>query len=122
VFWGDLGGNATQPSGVYWQQFDPDNNPSSGDEYTLISWENWKMKGAVTSLNFQLKILEGTGSIEYQYGDMTAQSPASAPLWASGSAATIWLESLDAKYAMPICIYKQNAIQPHTGYRFTYTP
>ena len=120
IFWDDLAGNdpGTGASGVYWQQFDPD-PLASGDEYTLISWENWRRWASSTgtstsSLNFQIKILEGTGDIEYHYGTMTASTVANA----NGANATVWLESLDGTIALPVSVNQPN-IQPNTGYRFT---
>jgi hypothetical protein len=121
IFWEDLAGNATTggPSGVFWKQFDPDGVPASGDEYTLVSWENWKSWYATTSsLNFQIKILEATGSVEFQYGSMSANPVG----YANGATnTTVWLESLDGKLALPIS-YNAATIQSNTGYRFTYSP
>jgi hypothetical protein len=117
-FWANLGNNAnspTSPSGVYWQQFDPDGMPGSGDEYTLISWENWKFQGSGTfNLNFQIKFIEGTGDVEYHYGTMTGLSS----IFSAGYANTEWFESLDGTVAMPVV----PQISTGTGYHFTYTP
>ena len=120
IFWDDLAGNdpSTGASGVYSQQFDPD-PLTSGDEYTLISWENWRRRasaaGTSTSgLDFQIKILEATGDVEYHYGTMTASVVENA----NGANATVWLESLDGTRALPVSVNQPN-IQPNTGYRFT---
>ena len=116
IFWDDLAANATTlgPSAVYWQQFDQDGTPASGDEYTLISWENWKAFGSDGSLNFQIKIIEATGSVEYHYGSMTSATA----IYANGTNATVWFESLDGRAALPVSVNQPN-IQPNTGYRFT---
>ena len=120
IFWDDLAANTTTngPSGVYWQQFDP--NPlASGDEYTLISWENWRRwassTGTITSsLNFQIKVIEATGDVEYHYGSMTSSNGT----YSNGTEATVWLESLDGTTALPVSVNQPN-IQSNTAYRFT---
>ena len=120
IFWDDLAANATTagPSGIYWQQFDP--NPlASGDEYTLISWENWRRwasaTGSITSsLNFQIKVIEATGDVEYHYGSMTSSNGT----YSNGTEATVWLESLDGTMALPVSVNQPN-IQSNTAYRFT---
>lgn len=118
VFWDDLAANATQ-SGVYWQQFDPDSTPASGDEYTLISWENWKTWSSSTTseLNFQIRIDEATGAVEYHYGTMTSSDPN----YSNGDRATVWLESLDGRTAAKV-LANQSLLKPNSGWRFTYTP
>jgi hypothetical protein len=121
IFWADLAANATTdgPSAVYWQQFDPDGMPGSGDEYTLVSWENWKRASTTvsSSLNFQIKILEGTGDVEFQYGNMTSSNGT----YSNGTDATVWVESMDGNGALPISV-KQPNILANTGYHFTFTP
>jgi hypothetical protein len=123
IFWDDLAGNAVNPanpSGVYWQQFDPDGVPASGDEYTLISWENWKRYTTVTSysisLNFQIRINEGTGDVEFHYGPMNS----SYVYYGNGYYATVWLQSLDGKYASWLAYNNTITISSNTAYRFHY--
>ena len=121
IFWDDLEGNAgttANPSGVYWQQFDPDGTPSSGDEYTLISWENWARNAQTASLNFQIKIEEATGFVEFHYGSMTAGDMA----YANGLNASAWMETADGTTALAIGANQAGFIQSNTAYRFTYTP
>jgi hypothetical protein len=120
VYWDDLAGNAgtpAVPSGVYWQQFDPDGTPGTGDEYTLISWENLTSYYTTGSLNFQVKFLEGSGSVEYHYGTITQASSS----YANGLSATAWLESVDGLLALPISV-NSALLTSNNGYRFTYTP
>ncbi|MBX5482867.1 MAG: lamin tail domain-containing protein [Myxococcaceae bacterium] len=119
-FWDDLVGNATN-SAVYLKQADPDGVPGSGDEYTLVSWENWKIWAPATaSVNFQVKFIESTGDIEFHYGSMMSASDAT---YAKGKSATTWLETPDGRYAIAINVESTNpGIQPNTGYHFTYTP
>ncbi len=115
-YWDDLVGNSTN-SKVMWQQFDPDNTPASGDEYTIVSWENWKRydSSGTGSLDFQVKLYEATGDVEFHYGTMTASNAG----YASGSEATAWFEAPDGKSALAIVINQAGVIQPNSGYRFT---
>ena len=124
LFWDNLSGNVgttANPSGVYWQQFDPDATPNSGDEYTLISWENWRRYSSsattTSNLNFQVKILEATGDLEVHYGTMQSSSVG---YW-NGTDAASWLESADGTWALTIgsndLWVKQNA-----GWKYTYLP
>ncbi|MGA9521242.1 MAG: hypothetical protein WBV82_07250, partial [Myxococcaceae bacterium] len=121
IMWDDLEGNAgtsAKPSGVYWQQFDPDATPTSGDEYTLISWENWRHNNGAASLNFQIKIDESTGNVENQYGSLTAAEP----VYANGATATAWMETVDGTTALAIGANQPGFLRSNTAYRFTYTP
>ena len=125
LFWDDLSGNAgttATPSGVYWQQFDPDATPDSGDEYTLISFENWRRWASSTSgnnsnLNFQLKILEATGEVEFHYGTMQSTLASHS----NGSDAAAWLESADGTTAVAIGS-NELWVRENSAWRFTYTP
>ena len=125
LFWDDLSGNAgtaANPSGIYWQQFDPDATPRSGDEYTLISWENWRRYQSATSsntsnLNFQLKILEAIGDVEYHYGTMQSVLASHS----NGADAAAWLESADGSMALTIGS-NEVWVQQNSGWKFTYTP
>jgi hypothetical protein len=125
VWWDDLAANPLTNSGVYWKQFDPDGVANSGDEYTLISWENWKRSSTTdtSNLNFQMKILEATGSVEFHYGSMTS----SMTYYYNGAEATVWVESIDGTMALPVStnpwsINQAGMIPANTGYRFTYSP
>jgi hypothetical protein len=119
-FWGDLQGQTG--AGVRWQQFDPDGAPGSGDEYTLVSWENWKIYGTTSTLNFQIRFNEGPGDIEYHYGAMTSADTGGN--LARGSGATTWLENGAGTAAR---VYNVNSatnpgITPFTGLRYAFTP
>jgi hypothetical protein len=117
-FWDDLVGNGGGAnSKVVWQQFDPDGVANSGDEYTLVSWENWARSGQTTSLNFQVKFMEATGNIEFHYGPMTGPAD-----YTTGKFATAWIEHSSGKSAMAISTLTPNSIQPNTSYRFTWSP
>ncbi len=129
-FWDDLIGQSGtntngQPCGIRWQQFDPDGTPASGDEYTLVSWENWKIwtsSAGVNSVNFQVKFLEATGDIEFHYGTMSSNG--SSPALVNGSSATTWLENGTGTAAL---VYNVNSatspgIAPDSGIRFSYAP
>jgi hypothetical protein len=100
-----------------WQQFDPDGVANSGDEYTLVSWENWKRYGQTTSLNFQVKFLEATGDIEFHYGAMTGPTD-----YVSGKNATAWVENAIGTGAAAISTKTANSIAPNSGYHFTWAP
>ncbi len=117
-FWDDL-----QPGQgrVYWQQFDPDATPASGDEYTVISWENWRV-GSGGGIDFQVVIREGSGDIEYHYGAMTSTDTGGAR--ALGSSATTLLENEAGTAGAIYNVNSTNApgIQPNTGLRFAFTP
>jgi hypothetical protein len=115
-FWDTLTGNAAN-SKVAWQQFDPDGVANSGDEYTLISWENWNRSGYTCSLNFQVKFMEATGDIEFHYGAMTGPVD-----FTSGKYAGAWIERQNGTAALAISSRTPNSIQPNTGYHFTYSP
>ncbi len=125
MFWDDLSGNVgtpADPSGVYWKQFDPDATPASGDEYTIISFENWRRyasstSNTVTRLDFQMKILEGTGDVEFHYGTMQSTNASHV----NGSDAAAWLESADGSMALVIGS-NESWVQQNSGWRFTYTP
>ncbi len=116
-FWDDLLPGAGQ---VRWQQFDPDAAPASGDEYTLISWENWRV-GSGGELNFQIRINEGSGTIEYHYGSMTSNDTGG--LLARGSSAFTGMKNQTGSAGI---LYNVNSvspgIQPNTGLRFVYLP
>jgi hypothetical protein len=115
-FWDDLVGNGSN-SKVVWQQSDPDGVANSGDEYTLISWENWARVQQTTSLNFQVRFMEASGDIEFHYGSMTGPAD-----YTSGKNATAWIERSTGNSAMAISTKTANSIQPNTGYRFSWTP
>ena len=120
VFWDDLAGNAgtpAAPSGVYWQQFDPDATPNTGDEYTIVSWENWKAYHSNGSLNFQVKFLEGTGDVEFHYGTMQSTDSK----YANGLEAAAWLESATGHLALTIGALEP-WVQENSGWKFTYAP
>jgi hypothetical protein len=118
VWWDDLEANPVTNSAVYIQQFDPNGIPNSGDEYTLISWENWRRKNAAGSnLNFQIKFLEGSGNMEFHYGTMTSTDPQ----FSNGANATIWMESTDGKNALPASVHQPNMLS-NSGFRWTWTP
>jgi hypothetical protein len=119
-WWNTLSGLALGgliPSGVYWQQFDPNGIPGDVDDYTLISWENWGQYNVQGRLDFQVKFYEATGNIEYYYG---THSNGVAAQYTDGSMATIWMESLDGRVALPISV--NHPFDASVGYRFTYAP
>ncbi len=118
AFWDDLNPGS---GNVYWQQFDPDATPASGDEYTVISWENWRVLSG-GALNFQIVIREGTGDIEYHYGAMSSTDTGGAR--SLGSSATTWLENEAGTAAISYNVNSTSApgIQPNTGLIFVYTP
>jgi hypothetical protein len=99
-------------------QFDPDTTPDTGDEYTLISWENWRHRSIVGSLNFQVKFL-ASGSFEYHFGTMSSSEN-----YANGGTATSGYEPADGKAALLINADSSTSpgIAPNTGLRFTYAP
>ena len=124
LFWDDLSGNlgtAANPSGVYWKQFDPDATPNSGDEYTLISWENWRRysgsASTTSNLNFQVKILEATGDLEVHYGTMQSSTAGHS----NGTDAASWLESADGSWALTIGS-NELWVQQNAGWKYTYRP
>ncbi|MBX5482868.1 MAG: lamin tail domain-containing protein [Myxococcaceae bacterium] len=99
-FWDDLEEN-TGNSKVLYQQFDPD--PSViGDEYTIVSWENWKVWLYSTQLNFQVVFHEASGDIEFRYGAMTGADADRA----HGISATTWLENAAGTAAL---VYNVNS-------------
>jgi hypothetical protein len=112
-FWDDLIGNASN-SKVLWQQFDPDGVANSGDEYTLVSWENWRRNTQTTSLNFQVKFFEASGDLEFNYGVMTG-----AAVWLNGSQATVWLEDPTGTEALAVSTHTANTITANSGFHFT---
>ncbi|MFT3837462.1 MAG: lamin tail domain-containing protein [Myxococcaceae bacterium] len=118
-FWDDLVGTLNPGSGMYWQQFDPDMTPATGDEFTIISWEQWKTYFGTTQINFQVK-LGPHSAIEYDFGNMSDAGTQED----QGISATTWLEHPSGKAAMKINVNSATApgIQPHTGFVYTYTP
>jgi hypothetical protein len=119
-FWDDLEGQSG--AGVRWQQFDPDATPGTGDEYTLISWESWKVWGTTSNLNFQIRISEGTGNVDFLYGSMTSADAGGAV--ARGSLATTWLENGAGTAALVHNVNSATApgINPSSAVRFVFTP
>ncbi len=123
VFWDNLSANPTA-SGVYWQQFDPDTIPGNADDYTLISWENWRVFSSLatnlSSLNFQLKIHEATGDFEYIFGAMGSTTASGS----TGALATTWFEAADGRSAIKVNVNSATApgIQPGNAFRFVYAP
>ena len=117
-FWDNLQGkSASTNSGIYTLRRDPDGTPATGDEYTIISWEDWRCFAATQSLNFQVKLFDN-GNIEYHYGTMTGAATTT-----QGSSATSWLEDRFGKSAATININSiAPGIQPNTGFRYTYAP
>jgi hypothetical protein len=100
---------------VYWQQFDPDGVPASGDEYTVVSWEKMKHWFVTPStVNFQVKMFEATGDIEFHYGVMDLSDPS----YRNGRSATVWVETEDGKYAVAPSILQPNVL-PGMGFRYT---
>jgi len=119
-FW-DILSTPAAGTGLYWQQFDPDSTPASGDEFTVVSWEGFRASSTTTyNLNFQVQF-RANGAIEYHYGAMT-NSSTSGTLH-QGSSATSWLESRDNLAALAINISSVTpGIQPNTAFRFSYVP
>jgi hypothetical protein len=113
-FWQDMTGNPGN-SKVLWQQFDPDSIPGSGDEYTLISWENWGRWDMHASFNFQVKFFESTGDLEFQYGSMTADDPTAF----DGSSSTIWIEDPTGFEASVISANTAGTLHPNSAFHFT---
>ncbi len=125
-FWDDLA--ATTPAGgtagsVLVLQKDPDGTPNSNDEYTIVSWEGFRLAttGMDTSnLNFQAKLF-ANGNIEFHYGAMTSSASAVTP---RGSGATTWLELPGGRAAVKVNVNSSTSpgIDPNTGLKFTYAP
>lgn len=116
AFWDDLQGANLAGSGV-WRLFkDPDGTPGTGDEYTILSWEGWKVFGSTNpgALNFQMKFF-ADGSIEYHYATITGGARY------TGSSATTWIEAQNGTAALPFNVH-QGLILPNTAYRFAYAP
>jgi hypothetical protein len=119
-FWDDLYGNPNVTnSGMYTLRKDPDGTPGNGDEYTIVSWEGWRVTTG-QDLNFQVKFFEN-GDLEYHYGGM---ADAGTEVTNKGSSATSWLEDRTGTSATQININSAGTpgIQPNTSYRYTYTP
>jgi hypothetical protein len=119
-FWDDLNPSAGAGS-VRWQQFDPDALPDTGDEYTVISWENWRV-GSGGSINFQIRIDEGAGDIHFLYGAMSSVDVGG--LLARGSSATTWIKNEAGTHARAHNINSATnpGINPNSGLRFAFTP
>lgn len=130
-FWDDLqsapastdGGYGTV--GIFFRQTDPDSTPNTGDETTLVSWENAKVFGtanADTLLNFQVKFLPN-GDLEFHYGRLSGNTTTS-----RGSGATAWLEDRFGTSAVPIFVGTGAApaadagLSSGTSFKYTYTP
>ncbi len=126
-FWDDLaaitGSGGTQGSLLMLQK-DPDGTPANGDEYTIVSWENWRLMTASTtetsSLNFQVKLF-ANGNVEYHYAGMTASLNATI---SKGSSATSWLELPSGAAAVKVNINSSTApgIDPNSGWKFSWAP
>ncbi len=89
--------------------------------YTVISWNDYKISSATNSaLNFQVKLFDD-GVIEFHYADMIPTTSTSSTYVdrESGKSATTWLERPDGSAALPVNINTAGVIQPHSGYRFT---
>jgi hypothetical protein len=121
VFWDNLQGNLTPGSGVYLEAQDPDGVPASGDERTIVSWEDWAIVSTTvtTSLSFQVHLL-ANGDIEYHYGPMSGSTGTTF----QGSSATVWLEDRFGRGALAWSVNSATApgIAANTGVRFTRTP
>lgn len=121
-FWGDLENSAGTNVGMYWLQKDPDMMPGSGDEYTIISWEHWKIFGssyAGMDLNFEVKFF-ANGNIEYHYGAMNPATTVGTEHL--GTTTTSWLEDFNGRWALAISIEPTPGIAANTAYRYTYSP
>lgn len=119
AFWDDLVGDGTATAGGYRLFKDPDATPNTGDEYTIFSWENWRVYGTANpgTMNFQLKIF-ANGNIEVHYGNIASSSMPANPRYV-GSSATAWIESLTGLAAAPISIQSTTpGIQPNTAFRW----
>ena len=117
-FWDDLTATAGMGVGCYRAERDPDMTPMTGDEYTIISWEGYRV-GTGQNLNFQVKFF-ANGNIEYHFGQMGAGSSGLTHL---GSGATTWLEDPTGRIALAVSV---NAVaagtRSNTAFRFTYVP
>jgi hypothetical protein len=117
-FW-DLLSAAPVPAGMYFKRVDPD--PAvTGDEYSVVSWENWRYGTTTTyDLNFQVKFFD-KGDIEYHYGTMNGPSATIV----RGSSATVWLESEDGRAALVHTITTNYGpgVDPNSGIRFRFVP
>jgi hypothetical protein len=121
VFWDNLQGTLQPGSGVFIEQQDPDGTPASGDERTIVSWEDWAVVSTTvtTSLSFQLHVL-ANGDLEYHYGAMSGSTGTTF----QGSSATVWLEDRFGRGALAYSVNSATApgIAPNTGVRFVFAP
>ncbi len=121
-FWGDLEESAGTNVGMYWLQKDPDMMPGTGDEYTIVSWEHWKIYGSSyvgMDLNFEVKFF-ANGNIEYHYGAMNPATTVGTEHL--GTTTTSWLEDYNGRWALAISIEPTPGIAANTAYRYAYSP
>jgi hypothetical protein len=119
-YWDELDGQAgTAGSGIYWQEFDPNSTPGDGDEYTLVSWERWRVDSTTQNdLNFQVRF-SANGDVSYHYGTMTAAGTSAI---ASGSSATVWLEDPLGRAALVQSASTSGSITTGLSLRFVSSP
>ena len=131
VFWDDLVASSTQPS-IFWEAYDPDGVPGTGDESALISWENMDVWSTASNnpffdLSFQV-LLTASGDLEYRFGDMIATGGnTTTQNFAKGSSATTWLEYPTGEYALRVNANSAGnssnpGITANTRWEFTYAP
>lgn len=115
-FWDDLIGSSSATAGVFRAFRDPDATPGTGDEYTIISWEDWKqynLRSGTETMNFQIKVF-ADGIVEYHYGANAYTDPVGL-----ASEATVWLEDISGQAAAPWSILSATpGVQPNTAIRF----
>jgi hypothetical protein len=121
VFWDNLQGNLTPGAGVFLEEQDPDGLPASGDERTIVSWEDWAVVSTTvtTSLSFQVHLL-ANGDIEYHYGPMSGSTGTTF----QGSSATVWLEDRFGRGALAWSVNSATApgIAANSALRFSRVP
>jgi hypothetical protein len=110
LYWRDMY-IGTSGGGAWWQVKDPDGTPGSGDEYTIVSWENvWRYFVSTDNMNFQVKFF-ANGNIEYHFGTMTG---------GTGTDAVTWMEDPTGKTAFRInAVSSVPGITTNVAWRFT---
>lgn len=106
-------------NGIFRQVKDPDGTPANGDEYTIISWENFYFSGFTAHrINFQVKFF-ANGNIEYHYGSLSSPGRD----FEKGSFGTVWLEDRTGRGAIAASLFSTTpGISSTTAFRYTYTP
>lgn len=114
----------------FWDDLNPEHNPDSAVYFTttgsapdrvfIVQWQDIPLNTDPDSrLTFEVLLFEGNQEIQFQYTAMTDGSGTSFSGPASGSSATIGIESDDGTRGNQVSFKKDGAVGPGNAFSFT---